>query len=287
MDTAYAQAEAVLNDEAARAARRARVLAAVAREPARPPVASSPRTRRLAWRGGWLVAASIAGLSLFLATRIYPPASNPQQTANPQPTAPTAPAAPAPAAREIAALPTPAARAPSQTPKPAPRTFAAAPRAAPRSSGEPPPTAPSPAAAPVHIAEASGTPGAATPAPSEGLSELVVTAGRRASPLGSSPPIRSSAGSPPDPAAKLRAAASAGQTAEVAALLAKGVPVDAPDDSGETALMRAIQAHHPAAAALLRRGGASLDRKNDAGASARDMATSIGDPELNRALGLP
>jgi hypothetical protein len=50
--------------------------------------------------------------------------------------------------------------------------------------------------------------------------------------------------------------------------------------------MKAIQARNPAAAALLLRHGASLDRTNRAGVSARDMAASIDDPELNRALGL-
>jgi ankyrin repeat protein len=70
------------------------------------------------------------------------------------------------------------------------------------------------------------------------------------------------------------------------ALITQGAPVDAPDGDGETALMNTVKANHPAAAALLRRHGANLDLKNRAGASARDMAASIGDPELNRALGL-
>jgi hypothetical protein len=88
------------------------------------------------------------------------------------------------------------------------------------------------------------------------------------------------------PAVKLRAAAAAGRTAEIAALLAKGAPIDAPDAGGETALMKAVQADHPAAAALLLRRGANLDRTNEAGVSARDMATSIDDPKLHQALGL-
>ena len=87
-------------------------------------------------------------------------------------------------------------------------------------------------------------------------------------------------------AARLHAAAAAGRLAELTALLAQGTPVDAPDSDGETALMKSIQANRPAAAALLRRHGASLDRTNRAGVSARDMATSIDDPELNRALDL-
>jgi hypothetical protein len=89
-----------------------------------------------------------------------------------------------------------------------------------------------------------------------------------------------------DPAAQLRAAAAAGRTSEIAALLDQGVPVDAADANGDTALMKSVQADHPAAAAFLRRHGASLDHKNHAGESARDIATAKGDPELDQAVGL-
>ena len=91
---------------------------------------------------------------------------------------------------------------------------------------------------------------------------------------------------PSDPGPRLRAAAAAGRTADVAALLDQGAAVDAPDADGDTALMRSIQAGHAAVAALLRRHGASLDRRNHAGQSARDMAAAKGDARLNRALGL-
>ncbi|HEY0648141.1 ankyrin repeat domain-containing protein, partial [Phenylobacterium sp.] len=87
-------------------------------------------------------------------------------------------------------------------------------------------------------------------------------------------------------AERLRAAAAAGRIAEMARLLDQGVPVDAPDDDGETALMLSIRADRPAAAALLVRRGASLDHRNDAGESARDLATETGDAELKRALRL-
>ena len=70
------------------------------------------------------------------------------------------------------------------------------------------------------------------------------------------------------------------------ALLAKGAPVDLPDAAGDTALMKSVRADHPAAAILLRRRGASLDLRNLAGESARDLAATVGDPELDRALGL-
>ena len=89
-----------------------------------------------------------------------------------------------------------------------------------------------------------------------------------------------------DGASRLRAAAAAGRTADIDALLAQGVAVDAPDADGETALMKAIEAGRRAAAALLRRHGASLDLKNRAGASARDMAARLNDAELDQALGL-
>jgi hypothetical protein len=50
--------------------------------------------------------------------------------------------------------------------------------------------------------------------------------------------------------------------------------------------MKAIKADQPAAAARLRRHGASLGRRDHAGRSARDMAEAIGDPALDQALGL-
>jgi ankyrin repeat protein len=84
----------------------------------------------------------------------------------------------------------------------------------------------------------------------------------------------------------LRAAAADGQAAQVEALLGQGVPADSPDASGETALMQSVRADHPAVAALLIRHGASLDRTNRAGQSARDLAAAKGDAVLNQALGL-
>ena len=50
--------------------------------------------------------------------------------------------------------------------------------------------------------------------------------------------------------------------------------------------MKSIQADRPAVAALLRRHGASLDRKNKAGERARDMAVAIGDAALDAAIGV-
>src|SRR5580658_6686963 len=125
IDQAYVQAEALLSDEGARSARRERVLAAVAREPATPLVAALPK-RPARRRGGWLAAASLTalGAGVFVASQIYQPA--PHQTGPATPTAPTSavptsaaptsaaptPVTPtavalAPARRGIAALPRP------------------------------------------------------------------------------------------------------------------------------------------------------------------------------------
>ena len=296
IDQAYVQAEAVLSEDEARAARRARVLAAVAREGATP--AASPATRRLVWgRGRWLAAASVAGLGVLIATQIYTP---PPHRA---PTTPTAPASPIPTARGIAASPAPPAAVLSGVPSP--RAVAGGPLVAAPVNPQtiPPPAPPSLSVAPAPEAFPA-------PPPPPPPSPLVVTAERRASDEASvaqnapraveqqgpeyaasaaaAPMIRSdsTAAAPSDQAAGLRAAAATGRTAEVQALLARGVPVDAPDAAGNTALMNSIRADQPAAAAILRRHGASLDRRNDAGESARDMATAKGDAALDQALGL-
>ena len=84
----------------------------------------------------------------------------------------------------------------------------------------------------------------------------------------------------------LRSAAAAGRTAEVQQLLDRHIPVDTADAKGETALMKSILADQPETAALLIRHGASLDKKNNAGFSARDLAAQVNDPALNHALGL-
>jgi hypothetical protein len=314
MDKAYAQAEAVLNDEAARAARRARVLAAVAREPATTPAASSPPARRAAWRhGGWLVAASVAGLSILLSTHIDAPSlvrEPAPPTAQSAPAAPTSEAAaPEPASLDAAAPPPASAGAPAQAPEPEPEARVAASRSAPPSPAILPP-APPPPLPPMSVPRAPEPfPAAAPPAPAEGVvtaqrraqrleeeskvEEVIVPTARMARPnadyAGAPAPGRSrmsKSAAPSDDAARLHAAAASGRTAELSDLLADGIPVDALDAEGETALMKSIQAGQPAAAAVLRRHGASLDRRNRDGESARDMATAADDAELDRALGL-
>jgi hypothetical protein len=346
IDEAYVQAEALLSDDDARAARRARVLAAVAREPAPRPAASAGPTRSPAWRrGGWLAAACVAGLSVFIASQLYEPLPRQPQTAPTSPAGPVtaapvtaapvtaapvtaapvsaapvsaapiaaAPKAPAPgpAAPEIAAAPERPAPSEARTaPADAAKAAAQAPASppadiAPAASPPPPPLAPARRAAPAEPATSSVSELVVTRERAENAAaandaralaggdrdeEVTVTASKRATGSAfAAPPVASQgrlAARPSGQAAKLRAAAAAGRTAEVDALLEQGAPVDAPDADGNTALMKSLQADHPAAAAALRRHGASLDRKNHAGESARDMATAKDDPELSQAIGL-
>jgi hypothetical protein len=114
MDKAYVEAEAVLDDADARAARRARVLAAVAQEPAPLQTAPAVLTRVSAWRRGrWLAAACVAGLGLLVAIQIYHPVDHEQQIASAARGTATsaaqaveaAPSPPAPAASEALSPP--------------------------------------------------------------------------------------------------------------------------------------------------------------------------------------
>ena len=274
IDRAYAEAEAMLNDEAARAARRAKVLAAVVGEPVAAP---SPTERRPVWQSrGWLAAASIVGVGVLVATQLYQPPRNPAPLAGSPASAPklsVIPAPPQPALRKppapplVRALPNevPASVTPPLVLPPPPQAFPsvtpAAPAPAPPPPAPPPPPPPPPAEADAGVTES-----------------VVVTAAKRAE---AAPRPTPPAG---DPAAILRQAAAMGRTGDIKALLAKGAPVDAPDDSGVTALMRAVQADQPAAAALLVRHGADPDHRNAAGDSARDLAAMLDDPALVKAL---
>ena len=85
---------------------------------------------------------------------------------------------------------------------------------------------------------------------------------------------------------KLHAAAAAGDTAAIEALLAQGIPVDIPDADGQTALMKAIKADRLEAVRLLRRHGASISVKTKAGRSALDLAADKDDDALYEALGV-
>jgi hypothetical protein len=306
MDKAYVQAEAMLDDDHARAARRARVLAAVAEAGDEPDAAPAPRGT--AWRhGGWLVAASVAAVSVLVAVQINQPPAFERPTTPPiaPPIAPT-PAQPAalesPPAVEAtpqrgASVP-PAVAAPKPVPQPnapSPSIAPVAPSAEPREpeiaalpAAPPPPPPPPPAAAmerrvaPAQAARQITAPARARARPEtsdtaskSGIEEVVVTGSRIAS-----------ASSPEALAQQLREAAAAGQPRQLAILLARDVPIDAVDDDGETALMKAVQARQLDAAAFLRRRGASLDLKNHEGRSARDMAATLADPAMDKALGL-
>jgi ankyrin repeat protein len=81
-----------------------------------------------------------------------------------------------------------------------------------------------------------------------------------------------------DPAAALRDAANRGDTAAVRALLEQGAPVDARDDQGATALVRAAYGNYVDAAAVLVQAGADVDLQDDTQQSAYLIATSeVGD----------
>jgi ankyrin repeat protein len=81
-----------------------------------------------------------------------------------------------------------------------------------------------------------------------------------------------------DPAGALREAAGRGDAATVQELLGQGVPVDARDEQGATALVRAAYGNHVDAAALLVRAGADVDLADDSRQSAYLIATSeVGD----------
>lgn len=292
LDRAYAEAETLLDDEAARAARRARVLGAVEREAGSPAVAASARRRRYWKGGGWLAAAGVAGLSLLIAVDLSAPRRTPQApttAAADQAPAPSRPGlspreAPRAAARveRSETLPSPDGAAPDAS-VPAPPPPAAAleleapsPAPPPPEPSPPEPLPPPPPATPDAVA-------ASQAAEAEPESRRSLRARAAAAPSAA----RSGAvASPATPVERLVAAAAAGRTAELADLLADGTPVDGADEQGTTALMKAVQANRPAAAALLRRHGADLDRRNRSGVSAREMAAEIDDPELDRALGL-
>jgi hypothetical protein len=328
MDEAYRLAERARDDEAARRARRDRVLAAVAQAPAIP--ATRPERPRSLWRrGGWLAAACVAGLSLIVVTQVYRP---PRRETPPVAPAGAPPSHPAPAtAPAVATSPAIQAATPSRDQVRAGRPAgerlapsALAPRAAfqanapsqqpptasPRQSpsqlvagqvtaaAPPPPPPPAAKAVPVEAAPAPpaaetaerGTPpaplagnnagGAGAGARGENVTEIVVTGARRTSSRAELRAQRAALG------AQLRQAAAAGDTDALAALLGQGVPVDAPDAEGNTALMESIRADRPQAAALLRRHGASLNRRNHAGQSARDLAKAKDEQGLDQAIGV-
>jgi hypothetical protein len=292
VDRAYSQAESLLNEEAERAARRARVLAAIAQDDVVHPTPQKSMSR-FTTRGGWLVAASVLVASGFLVARFLPlreppptaqaPVPKNQMTAALSPparvtdqpeAASSTPAAKAPdraaraaaeSSREALAAPPPAMAA-SPPPAASVPTIDAPPRAFPMVPTPPPMAAPPPPAPPAFARAAPPPP--AAPAP---MADMAKSMGEAEGNLAFD---------------QLRAAAAAGRASEVQALLDRRIAVDTADADGETALMKSIRAHQPTTASLLIRHGASLDKKNNAGLSARDLAAQINDPALNHALGL-
>lgn len=283
IDKAYAQAQSMLDDEAARAARRARVLAAVAADAEVAPPVAAPKRRVSRAAGAWLAAASVAGISALVAFQVATPvrhrAASPPKLQAPVAAAPAQPPAAAPATAPPSAIEAPAPAVP-------PPATPAARRA---------PVIPSADVADIAPPAAASAPAPAPPASEGGVEALIVTGQKREEDIqdvpfyapSESPAAETARAAAPDTrTARLHAAAAAGRLAELRTLLAQGIAVDAPDTNGETALMKAIQAHQPAAAALLVGEGASLDRVNREGVSAREMAGSVDDPNLDRALGI-
>jgi len=81
-----------------------------------------------------------------------------------------------------------------------------------------------------------------------------------------------------DPAAALRESAGCGDADAVRTLLEQGAPVDAQDDRGATALVRAAYGNQVDTAALLVLAGADVDLQDDTRQSAYLIATSeVGD----------
>jgi hypothetical protein len=304
IDKAYLQAEALLNDDDARAARRARILTAIARKPSTPVLGAASTRHSPAWRrGGWLAAAGVAGFGLLWAADLDQPAH--RQTSSTVTTAPP----PTAATQQRPVVPTTSAKALSTVATSAPRR-SASPAGPVRSSSAPasaPPPAPAVLARAARAFPAEPAPGAAPPAdiatPALPLPQIRTPQAESIAPPQPVPPSPPAPAAPPPPPAalsrreaylaspadkaeRLRAAATGGRLAEIQALLAQGAPIDAADADGTTALMNSIKADHPAVAALLRDYGASLDQRNRAGLSARDMAKAADDPALQQALGL-
>jgi len=303
IDQSYRDAEILLTEQAERSARRARILAAVAQDKAVNPMERQTPAPGFASRYGWLVAASVMLVSGYLVLKFLPlqqlgsppatqtaavkPPQKNERTAALSPSAPvpdlsvSAPAAPTPSASDQAPI---VARgrttssskqaASAAVPPPATRVAPSSPMAA--APPPPPPPAAAPPPPPATVAEAAPPPVAARlAAPAAPAPVLRADAAKPMGMLGTNPGF-----------AELHAAAGAGRAAEVQELLDRHVPVDSADANGETALMKSVRADQPATAALLVRYGASLDKKNNAGFSARDLAAQVNDPALKRALGL-
>jgi hypothetical protein len=85
-----------------------------------------------------------------------------------------------------------------------------------------------------------------------------------------------------DAGADLRNAARKGKTAQVAALIGRGVPIESADKNGRTALMLAAKGGHTAAVKLLLEKGAKADARDKEGWTAYGLAAIEGREEVVR-----
>jgi hypothetical protein len=323
IDQAYVEAETLLADDATRAARRERVLAAVAGAAAAPARRASPE------RGRWLIAAGVAGLALIVGSQLYRPFTPPAPTRG-GPAARIASASPGGLPQLVTPKPAQVPVVVDQPPEPAVSEPAMKASGDLEAAPPPPPSPPPPRAAENLPSPAT----ASADASSNAVTDVVVTAQKREQspqrvpvaisaftgkqrdvagikgvedlgqgPIGpASDQVEAANGSSSvselvvandkhahhhvDPGDELRAAAAAGRTSDLQRLLGRGVDIDDPGPDGDTALIEAIKADKPAAAAFLAQHGASLDAANHAGKTARGLASDARDPKLAKALGL-
>ncbi len=304
VDEAYVRAQAMLSpdEDAARAARRARVLAAVAssagqepepeagREPAADLVQLSPRRRALPRWGGWLAAASVAAVSLLMVTQFYqpirppPPATTAAANASPPPPSGPVLAKPNPTADGAAAPPNsePLKVAPAQAEPPPPSEAARdrlANHPAPEAAAPPAPTPP-----PVAYAQPAPLP----PPPPQPADNVVAGASRRAAPTALAAPQTAAPQKAAPLVAPLAAAPRATTNAPAARDEADGLAIGemvvtaertAPRDPAARLRIAAAQGSLAEAKTLIAH-GASVDAADADGDTALIVAVRADKPEV-------
>lgn len=286
LDDAYVEAERLLEDDAARRARRAQVLAAVATTPADAPPAPVRRTSR--WTSGWALAAGIGGLGVLVAifvSRSLPPGPGPSISTTRDAGVPIAASPPASVTATSSASPSGAETTSTAPPVSFPAPALRAERPATARAAPPPPTdVPPPPPLPLPPTPKPVPQTEAPPAPVPSHEDTAQNS--QTAEYGSE--ARAGLVARDDQAAvALRRAAAAGRTEEVEVALSRGAPVDAPDVNGDTALILSVRGAHTATAALLRSHGADPERKNLAGMSATALASGSGDAKLEDAVRRP
>ena len=322
LERAYREAEDLLDDEPTRAARRARVLAAVRSRAAEPPAVGPRVVRQTPWR--WAAAASVMVTSTLVGLAVW----QEQEGRTPAPDQ----------AAETAIEPSPLDKAAARDEPRA--TGRAQPPLAPRVSLEPatpvaPTTSPEggdrrstdassrvakshPSRAPAGEAFRSRdqvTPAGAAPerlaeslARRHQSAELAASGDARGSWPGDSPRAQAAAADPHQPARRAgRAvaassptsaaaslagerffrAASMGRVDELMALLDAGMDIDRRDTgpAGETALAKSVRGGHRAAVQALLARGADPDRADHHGVSPRELAKASNDERLEQLFG--